>query len=138
LSIVITANALGTDPFGGEMIRTVVSDMTVYTAEALHLVRTSSELLTVGPVDPPDPQQDRLRLASFTFLQRVATAVHDWVRPLEARLLRLPKESWPADAQPQIEALQRVAHELGIATYFASGVFRPKSGKGGATTRENK
>jgi hypothetical protein len=126
LSIVITANALGEDPFGGGLIRTVISDMARFAAEAVHLVQEAAGLLILGPVAPPDSRQDRLRFASFTFLRGVGQAVQDCIRALEARLNGLPRDGWPPDAQPQIEAALRVAHELGIRTYFASGAFDQK------------
>jgi hypothetical protein len=129
LSVVFTANSLTEDPYGGAMIRTIVSDMTKYTADARHLVRTAAELLTIGPIAPPDRQKDRLRLASFTFLEGIATAIREWLQSLERRLLAPQRHSWPADLQPQIEAAHRVAHELGIQTYFASGSFDQEMGE---------
>jgi hypothetical protein len=129
LSIVLTANVAGENPYGDELIGTVISNMATFTAEAVHLVQQAAEALTLGPVDQPDPHADRLRGASFAFLVGITNAVREWARTLEPQVQGRSREELTQEVIGQAEAARRVGHELGIRLYFASGAFDEKMGR---------
>jgi hypothetical protein len=123
LSIVLIGAERSADPYGGELVNAVICDMARLTGEAVYLVQVAAERLTIGPVEPPDPHADRLRLASFSFLQGVARAVREWLGVLEAQLQGVKASDFPEDARLQVKAVHEVADELGVRVYFASGSF---------------
>jgi hypothetical protein len=128
LGIVVTARARGGEPYGDELVDAVFGDLTRFVMEAVHLVRTAAEALTAGRTDRPDPVIDRLRAASFTLLERTARAILAWVRELESRLQGVSPSDWPAEARPQIKAIQQIVHELGLRVRLAAGSFSERAG----------
>jgi hypothetical protein len=123
LGIIIDASARGGDPYQDALIDTVVSESTRFVNEVVFLVQTAAATLTKGPVDPPDPTVDRGRLASFALLERIVGEVNRKMQAVESSLRGKPPAEWGSDVRAQLEALQRVAHELGSRVYFASGSF---------------
>jgi hypothetical protein len=123
LSIVLIGKERSDEPYGGEMVNAVISDMAELTDEAVHLIQVAAARLVIGPVEPVDPVADRLRLSSFTFLCGITGAVRDWVRTLESRLQGVRAADFPEDARHQIKAVHQIADEIATRVHFASGSF---------------
>lgn len=123
VSIILLASAGSRDPYGDELVSAIICDMARLTDEAMLLIQAASDRLTIGPVEPPDPQTDWLRQASFAFLQGFTRAVREWFIVLESRFQSRDATDSVEDTRRQFQTLHRLAHELGARVYFASGSF---------------
>jgi hypothetical protein len=128
LAIVVTANGSQGQAFRDELIETVFGDLTAFVHEAIHLVHTAGHALTAGLTGPPDPGLDGYRASSIAFYERFARTILARVRELES----LPPDVHPAHSESdlgrEIEAIRRIAHDLGMRLYFS---FATAEGTGG-------
>lgn len=114
------------DPFHDELVPIVLGDVNCYTDEALHLIRLVAQELTRGPVEPTDPQTDRLRMACFQLLDQIGQVVQRGTLELNSRVLGVNTADLPPEIAQQARTLRKIAHELSQRTYFASGSFDDK------------
>jgi hypothetical protein len=132
LGIVLAARARDSEPYGDSLIDLVLSEMTFFVDETIFLVQTAVSALTKGPVESTDPIADRYRSVSFSFLQRIIGQVQERIVSLEARFRDVPQMHWPPDLSAQVKGIGRIAHEVAIRTYFASGSFDKAGGATGS------
>lgn len=97
-----------------------------YADEAHRIVGGLRDLLMHGPVDPPNPEQDAVRLRAFALMYRVSQSTITAFRAVEASHAGVRFESWPQEEQERIRSLARLAEAIGIEVYFGSGAFQDR------------
>jgi hypothetical protein len=123
LGIVIDVGVLNGDPYRDELISSVLNNFTGFPDETVFLVQAAASNLTIGPVEPSDSGADRLRHTGIEILYRIAELVSRELQALEVLIKNTPRAKWVSEVPARIEAAQKIAHELGIRVYFASGSF---------------
>ena len=130
LGIVMAAGAQKNHPYGDDLIRLVLGEPTIFVNETIYLVQAAAAMLAAGPVNPPDESLDLRRIASFELLERIARDTLKRMQALNLPIGDATPSELPPDRSTQIEAIHRVANELGTRLYFASGSFDDKRTSG--------
>jgi hypothetical protein len=113
-------------PVCGEIVFEIARNPSAFADESLNIVADIRQVLTQGPVDPTDPEQDAIRNRAFTLIGHILRSAADHLRLLDATHQNTPFNSWPVDAQEKAKHLALIADSIGMEIYFASGAFNNK------------
>jgi hypothetical protein len=113
-------------PVCGEIVFEIARNPSAFADESLNIVADIRQVLTQGPVDPTDPEQDAIRNRAFTLIGHILRSAADHLKSLDATHQNTPFSSWPVDAQEKAKHLALIADSIGMEIYFASGAFNNK------------
>lgn len=107
-------------PLCRETVEMIVNDPASYATEAHQIVFDLRSWLNLGPVDPPNAEQDEVRRKSFDLLHRILSSVLRQTK----ELANIPFSSWSEADQEKGGSLARLADSVCMQVYFASGAFQ--------------
>lgn len=111
-------------PVCGEVVRRIVEDPASYSTEVNQIVFDIRNWLNIGPIEPPNPQQDAVRTGSFALLERILEAVRDSLRSLTEKNAATDFQSWSGEDQERVKKLAGVADHVCSHVYFFSGAYK--------------
>jgi hypothetical protein len=111
---------------GGEIVLEIATTPAAYPNEAPHLLSHFRGPLTHGPINPPDPAQDSVRLRARELLDRILRSARDALHEIERRLSRVPSSDWPPQDRENAKSLAQLIDHAGSEVYFASGAYDRK------------
>ena len=103
--------------------------------EAQRIILNLRDLLTHGPVSPPDPTQDEVRQRALGLMANMLKSAHEGLNKLESEHKDMPFESWSPDEQERARTLARLVDSIGTEIYFASGAFEDEKQERGDPAR---
>jgi hypothetical protein len=112
-------------PLCRETVEMIVNDPVSYATEAHQIVFDLRSWLNLGPVDPPNAEQDEVRRKSFDLLHRILSSVLRQTK----ELANIPFSSWSEADQEKGGSLARLADSICMQVYFASGAFQDNNGE---------
>jgi hypothetical protein len=115
-----------------DLVFTIADHLVEYTDEAQRMVAGLRDLLMHGHLEPPNPQQDEVRLRAFALMQRVLQSSVTAFRALEASREGTRFESRPEAEQEQMRSLACLGDSVGMEIYFGSGAFKNRQSGGDA------
>jgi hypothetical protein len=114
-------------PICAEIVGKIADDPAQYIQEANKIVFDLRGVLNIGPVEPPNQEQDAVRLNSFKLLERILESTHNGIRSLEAKNRTTPYQNWSSEDQENGSNLARLADSICTEIYFASGAYKDTS-----------
>jgi signal recognition particle GTPase len=111
-------------PDCGEMVSRIVEDPASYSTEANQIVFDIRNWLNIGPIEPPNPQQDAVRTGSFALLERMLGSVRDSLRTLSEKTAATPVQSLGDEDQERAKKLAGIAEQICMHVYFFSGAYK--------------
>jgi hypothetical protein len=87
------------------------------------LVANQRELLTHGPTDPPDPEQDAVRHRGLAFLRSLLSAARTTIEDANARYGAAGGGLLAESDAARVRAAWQVANQVATSFYFASGAY---------------
>jgi hypothetical protein len=116
-------------PVCGDVVNRIVENPANYSTEANQIVFDIRNWLNIGPIEPPNPQQDSVRTSSFKLLERMLEAVRDGLQTLSEKNGATPFQSWSNEEQERARKLAGVAEQVCTHVYFFSGAYKDQEGK---------
>jgi hypothetical protein len=116
-------------PLCREIVEMIANDPAGYATEAHQIVFDMRSWLNLGPVAPPNLEQDEVRRKSFDLLHRILSSVLRQTKELEANYPKIPFSSWSEADQEKGRSLARLADSVCMQVYFASGAFQDDNGE---------
>lgn len=110
-------------PGSGELVNRVAGDPTTYIYEANQIVFDLRGLLNLGPVEPPNGNQDAVRAGSFRLMERILRAARDRIQSIEVKNSATPSEPWSSEDQEEAGKLLGLVDSVCMQVYFASGAY---------------
>jgi hypothetical protein len=101
-----------------------------YSAETHQILFDSRSALNLGPVNPPNAEQDAIRRRAFGLIERMVRRTLEELRALEGKNSALAFSSWPLDEQERGSELARIAESICMEIYFASGAYKDQDATG--------
>lgn len=92
------------------------------TKRTAHILRDSGAL-TCGPVDPPDPQQERKRQRALELFAALVRSACENGRALIDSLSAIPLDDWIVENKIKMQGCQELVGSLSKQIFFASGAF---------------
>lgn len=114
-------------PVCGEIVGKMVEDPVTYSTEANQIVFDIRNWLNIGPIEPPNPEQDAVRTASFKLLERLLEAVRDNLGTLMEKNAAADFLSWSDEDRERAKKLADVAEHVCMHVYFFSGAYKNSS-----------
>lgn len=114
-----------------EIIFGIVRDLAANFNEADHVLNHLRAPLIHGPIYPPDPNQDAVRLRAFDLITHLLRSAREGLGQLEVAHGDTPFNAWPEPDQKSVRSLASLIDNIGNQIYFASGTFDGKK-QGGA------
>lgn len=112
-------------PVCKETVQMIANDPAEFSIEAHHIAFDLRAHLNLGSIEPPDVEQDKVRLKSFELLQRLLASTLNQTKELEVRYNKeLPFSSWSELDQKKASDLAHLADSIGMQMYFASGAYQ--------------
>jgi hypothetical protein len=108
----------------GEMVGRIVDDPASYSTEVNQIVFDIRNWLNIGPIEPPNPQQDAVRNGSFALLERILESVRDGLQTLLEKNSASSFQSWSSEDQERAKKLSGVAEHVCTHVYFFSGAYK--------------
>jgi DNA replication protein DnaC len=96
--------------------------------EVRYLVVETRELLTHGPVDPCDKEQDAVRKRAFVICERILNSVLTEIKAIDDSKFKAGIQLSPDEAE-EFKGLAQIIDTIGTEIYFASGAFDEASGQ---------
>lgn len=109
-------------PLSHEVVFEIASNPSKFTDEAHRII--FRDLLTLGPVDPPNAKEDETRHRAFALVERALRSTCDALNELESRNKDTAFAEWPAPEQEEFRRLVQLADSVASELYFASGAFK--------------
>ena len=116
-------------PVCGELVGKIIENPATYSTEANQIVFDIRNWLNVGPIEPPNSQQDFVRTNSFKLLEHMLEAVRDGLQTLSEKNGTTPFQSWSNEEQERAQKLAGVAEQVCTHVYFFSGAYKDQEGK---------
>lgn len=107
-----------------ETIEIIADDPVYYNTELHEIVFNLRSWLNLGPVDNPNPEQDKVRHKSFELLQEILSSTLRQTKELDANYPGIPFSSWDETDQEKGQRLAKLADAICMQVYFASGAYQ--------------
>jgi hypothetical protein len=98
--------------------------------EAYQILLDLRSILNLGPVNPPNAEQDATRQRGFKFVKHLVRQTYDQLQALEEKNKDIPFNAWPHEEQENGSELARVADAICMEIYFASGAYKDDNATG--------
>jgi len=106
--------------------RDVIYEMTDnpkrFLGEVRDLVVDTRDLLTHGPVDPSDREQDAVRKRAFVIIERILNSVLSEIKTIDDSKFKAGIKLSPDEAE-EFKGLAQIIDTIGTEIYFASGAY---------------
>ncbi|MBL8190653.1 MAG: hypothetical protein JNK38_21720 [Acidobacteria bacterium] len=116
-------------PLCRETVEMIANDPAGYNTEAHEIVFNLRSWLNLGPVDPPNAEQDEVRSKSFDLLHHILSSVLRQTKELQAKYPSVPFSSWSEADQEKGRCLAHLADSVCMQIYFASGAYQDNNGE---------
>jgi hypothetical protein len=111
-------------PLCRNTVELIANDPATYNTESHEIVFNLRSWLNLGPVDPPNANQDEVRRKSFDLLHHILSSVLLQTKELEADYPNLPFSSWSQADREKGRGLAHLADSVCMQIYFASGAYQ--------------
>lgn len=108
----------------GQIVGRIADDPAKHFEEASQIVFDIPDLLNIGPVEPPNIEQNMVRARAFQLIERILDWTRRGVDALRAQNGVTHFDSWSDDDRETASKLARVADSICMQVYFASGAFK--------------
>jgi hypothetical protein len=134
LGLSLAQNWRTDNPYGGPISKLVLDDLIANEDLAIELIFIASEHLLDGPIEPPDPRHETVRLRSIELLAHIAKQLAGEFQALATSWTN--NGEWSEGERGRAEIVQKVAYQLGIRIQFAmEAVWGDHTESGGLTGR---
>lgn len=108
------------------VINAIADNPKSFLEEVRYIVLDTRELLTYGPIDPSDKEQDAVRKRAFAVCERVLNSVLSEIRAIDESKFKAGIELTPDEAE-EFRGLAQIIDTIGTQIYFASGAYDESS-----------
>ena len=119
-----------------EVVNFIADQPTDFSDEAHCIITYLRDLMTHGPLNPPEPEQDKVRRRSISLMNHILRSVINSFQTSEEDYRDTPFDSLPDEEQKRRETIVRLAVSISREIYFSSGAYEGKKSQSEAEETE--
>ena len=119
-----------------EVVNVIADHPTDFSDEAHRIITDLRDLMTYGPLDPSEPEQDEIRHRSISLMSHILRSATTSFQTSEENYKGIPFDSLSDEEQKRRETIVRLAVSIGREMYFSSGAH--EGGKSQSEAEESR